>query len=176
MPPRRSASLKPQLSQIRTWVQEGATDIWIAHKLGSTPASIANFRRQHGISRDAGRPLEAVPEPAAVPVAPEREPAEAPEREPADAPVAERDDGTDGDAARKRRRGRRGGRGRRGDAAAPLQLEGVFDHGDDGYGLWLDASVRDAAVYRQHWAGERALTVTVTPDEIVIRRASATDS
>jgi hypothetical protein len=55
--------------------------------------------------------------------------------------------------------------------SAPLVLEGVFDHGEDGYGLWLDATVRDAAVYRAHWAGERALTVTVTADEIVIRRA-----
>jgi hypothetical protein len=165
VPPRRSASLKPQLSQIRTWVQEGATDIWIAHKVGSTPASIANFRRQHGISRDAGRVAEPEPQPV--------EEAAPPAPEPPEAPAAERDDGAEGDGARKRRRGRRGGRGRRADATAPLVLEGVFDHGEDGYGLWLDASVRDAAVYRAHWAGERAVTVTVTPDEIVIRRADA---
>ena len=53
---RRNASLKPQLNQIRTWVQEGATDIWIAHKLGSTPASISRFRRQHDLRRSDEAP------------------------------------------------------------------------------------------------------------------------
>ena len=47
----------------------------------------------------------------------------------------------------------------------------MFDHGDEGYGLWLDGAVRDAAVYRTHWAGHREIVVRVTPDEIVIRRA-----
>ncbi|MGA0122918.1 MAG: hypothetical protein ACO3KD_07945, partial [Gaiellales bacterium] len=58
---RRNASLKPHLNQIRTWVAEGVTDIWIAHQLGSTPASIAAFRRQHGLTRAAGgeTPLDA---------------------------------------------------------------------------------------------------------------------
>ena len=81
----------------------------------------------------------------------------------------------DGDGERpKRRRGRRGGRGRgKGAADAPLELEGVFDHGDEGYGLWLDGAVRDAAVYRTHWRGQREVVVRVTPDEIVIRRAGA---
>ena len=53
---RRNASLKPQLNQIRAWVQEGATDIWIAHKLGSTPASISRFRRQHDLRRSDEAP------------------------------------------------------------------------------------------------------------------------
>lgn len=67
---------------------------------------------------------------------------------------------------RRRRRGRRGGRGRR------KEYEATFDHGErDGYGLWLDASVKDNPVYSEHWAGKRAVTVRIDADQIVIRRA-----
>ncbi|HWO46673.1 MAG TPA: hypothetical protein VNM41_01320, partial [Solirubrobacterales bacterium] len=67
---------------------------------------------------------------------------------------------------RRRRRGRRGGRGRR------KELEATFDHGDeDGYGLWLDASVKDNPVYKESWAGKREVTVRIEADQIVIRRA-----
>jgi hypothetical protein len=67
---------------------------------------------------------------------------------------------------RRRRRGRRGGRGRRKD------LEASFDHGEtDGYGLWLDPSVKDNPVYAEHWAGKREVTVRIDADQIVIRRA-----
>ncbi len=66
---------------------------------------------------------------------------------------------------RRRRRGRRGGRGRR------KELEAAFDHGEkDGYGLWLDPSVKDNPVYAEHWAGQREVTVRIDPDQIVIRR------
>ena len=47
----RAPSLKPQLNQIRTWVGEGVTDIWIAHQLEVTPAQIADFRRKQGLLR-----------------------------------------------------------------------------------------------------------------------------
>ena len=50
----------------------------------------------------------------------------------------------------------------------------MFDHGDDGYGLWLDGAVRDAAVYRKHWQGHADIVVRITADEIVIRRAGDT--
>ena len=50
-------------------------------------------------------------------------------------------------------------------------LEGTFDHGDEGYGLWLDPAVQDDPVYAEHWAGHRPVTVTVEQDQIVIRRA-----
>jgi len=51
-------------------------------------------------------------------------------------------------------------------------LEATFDHGDeDGYGLWLDASVRDNPVYKESWAGKREVTVRIEADQIVIRRA-----
>ena len=51
------------------------------------------------------------------------------------------------------------------------ELEGTFDHGEEGYGLWLDPSIADDPVYAEHWAGQRAVTVKVEADRIVIRRA-----
>ena len=79
------------------------------------------------------------------------------------------DDDEDDDAPAKRRRGRRGGRRRRG----PVKnvLEGSFDHGEEGYGLWLDPAVADNPIYAEHWAGHRPVSITVEPDRIVIRRA-----
>ena len=50
-----------------------------------------------------------------------------------------------------------------------------FDHGDDGYGLWLDPAVSDDALYAEHWAGHRAVTVLVEADQIIIRRAGDDD-
>ena len=84
------------------------------------------------------------------------------------------DEGEDDDEGgeeqpRRRRRGRRGGRGRR-RGARPGALEGTFDHGEEGYGLWLDPSVQDDPVYAEHWAGHRPVTVKVEPDRIVITR------
>ncbi len=65
----------------------------------------------------------------------------------------------------------RGGRGRR------KEIEATFDHGEtDGYGLWLDASVKDNPVYAGHWAGSRDVTVRIEPDQIVIRRAGAAEN
>jgi hypothetical protein len=84
---------------------------------------------------------------------------------------ADRDGDGDEDARAGRRRGRRGGRGRRRGAAADTALEGTFDHGEEGYGLWLDPAVADNAVYAEHWAGHRPVMVTIEEDQIVIRRA-----
>jgi hypothetical protein len=81
------------------------------------------------------------------------------------------DEETDDEAPRKRRRrGRRGGRRHRGRRAA---YEATFDHGEEGYGLWLDPAVADNPVYSEHWAGHRAVTVTVDEETITIRRAGA---
>ena len=191
---RKNASLKPQLNQIRSWVQEGATDIWIAHKLSSTPSSISRFRRQHDLRRSdepAGPAVDHVVDADLAAIAEEAQPAtpKRARREPqprapraaarAAAPAAAPATGDDAPAAddgeadpTKRRRGRRGGRGRsKGGADELLELEAVFDHGDDGYGLWLDGAVRDAAVYRRHWQGHADIVVRITADEIVIRRA-----
>ena len=88
-----------------------------------------------------------------------------------DAP-ADGDEGGDEDEAKPRRRarrGRRGGRGRSRGARKPL--DGTFDHGEEGYGLWLDPAVQDDPVYAEHWAGHRPITVTIETDRIVISRA-----
>jgi hypothetical protein len=96
--------------------------------------------------------------------------------EAADAAEADEDDDDqdeEDDDAPKRRRGRRGGRGRRKGAAR--ELEGTFDHGEEGYGLWLDPAVEDNPVYAEHWAGHRPVSVTIEEDQIVIRRAGDED-
>ena len=172
--PRRS--LKPQLNQIRAWVHQGRTDAWIAHQLEISATELREFRKQYDLSADdenAGSSeidlrdeIEAEIEAAAA------------EQEDVD----EEDEGEDGEEGsgedsesesgsrpkRRRRRGRRGGRGRR------KELEATFDHGEeDGYGLWLDASVKDNPVYAEHWAGNRDVTVRIDADQIVIRRAGA---
>ena len=38
-------SLRPQLNQIRAWVQQGRTDAWIAHQLEVTVQQIQAFKR-----------------------------------------------------------------------------------------------------------------------------------
>lgn len=183
--PRRS--LKPELNKIRAWVHQGRTDAWIAHQLEISATELREFRKQYDLSPDdenAGSSeidlrdeIEAEIEAAAA----EQEQAE-------EAEADERDEDEDGDgdsdgdedsegtgsgrSRRRRRRGRRGGRGRR------KEIEATFDHGEtDGYGLWLDASVKDNPVYTEHWAGKRDVTVRIEADQIVIRRAgSAEDS
>jgi hypothetical protein len=67
---------------------------------------------------------------------------------------------------RRRTRGRPRARKR---GAGPL--EATFDHGEEGYGLWLDPAVEDDPVYAEHWAGHRPVEVTIEEDQIVIRRA-----
>jgi hypothetical protein len=102
---------------------------------------------------------------------PRRRPREGAGREPRARESAGRggESGGDGRPRRRRRRGRRGGRGRR-----RPEYEATFDHGErDGYGLWLDPSVKDNPVYAQHWAGKSEVTVRIDPDQIVIRRPGA---
>jgi hypothetical protein len=170
-------SLKPQLNQIRAWVHQGRTDAWIAHQLEISATELREFRKQYDLSADdenAGSSeidlrdeIEAEIEAAA---AEQEEPEEDEEDE--DGEERSDDDSERGPAGsrpkRRRRRGRRGGRGRR------KELEATFDHGEDeGYGLWLDASVKDNPVYAEHWAGKREVTVRIDADQIVIRRAGS---
>ena len=71
----------------------------------------------------------------------------------ADEDEPEADDSDDEDSerpARGRRRGRRGGRGRR-KGGGPL--EGTFDHGEEGYGLWLDPAVAGRSRLRRALGG-----------------------
>jgi hypothetical protein len=173
-------SLKPQLNQIRTWVRQGRTDAWIAHQLEVSVGDIRAFKREHelapadaagdgdgeafGGGSDAEEQDLRAEDDALVAAALEAElQAEEEDEE------AEEEEGEGGeDRPRRRRRGRRGGRGRR---RRPKGLEGTFDHGEEGYGLWLDPAVQDDPVYAEHWAGHRPVTVTVEPDRIVISRA-----
>ena len=174
-------SLKPQLNQIRAWVRQGRTDAWIAHQLEVSTSELREFRKQHGFTPDEEETsssevdlrdeIEAEIE-AATAEEEEAEEAEEPEPEKPESEKPEPEEGEDKEREdgerpkRRRRRGRRGGRGRR------KEIEATFDHGEtDGYGLWLDASVKDNPVYAEHWAGKRAVTVRIEADQIVIRRA-----
>jgi hypothetical protein len=171
-------SLKPQLNQIRTWVHQGRTNAWIAHQLEVSVRDIDAFKREHELV-----PAEQLEDAGDDPFSPrvEDEPdlraeddalvAAALDAEPEETPDEESDDDADGDDKPRRRRGRRGGRGRKGGRGARKALEGTFDHGDEGYGLWLDPAIQDDPTYAEHWAGHRPVTVTVEQDQIIIRRA-----
>ena len=174
-------SLKPQLNQIRAWVHQGRTDAWIAHQLEVSANELREFRKQYDLSPDdenAGSSeidlrdeIEAEIEAATEAEEAEEEKQAESEGEGEGDEDEEREEQGEGGAGgagrrRRRRRGRRGGRGRR------KELEATFDHGEsDGYGLWLDAAVKENPVYTEHWAGKRDVTVRIEADQIVIRRA-----
>ncbi len=181
-------SLRPQLNQIRSWVRQGRTDAWIAHQLEVSASELREFRRQHDLSPDGegdGTPevdlrdeIEAEIEAAAAEeeAAREKAEAEAAAAETAREESGEQDDEgddteTDGGEAEGRPRRRRRSRSRRGRTRRDSnELEGTFDHGDEGYGLWLDPAVQDIAAYTENWAGKREVTVVVEDDVITIRR------
>ena len=177
--------LKPQLNQIRTWVRQGRTDAWIAHQLEVSVGDIRSFKREHELVPDdgsngdeAGPAVEVEPDlraedDALVAAALEAELEAGDEEDGEDDDLDSTDgdgdgDGGEDDRSKRRRRGRRGGRGRR---RRPRELEGTFDHGDEGYGLWLDPAIQDDPVYAEHWAGHRPVTVSVEAERIVISRA-----
>jgi hypothetical protein len=90
------------------------------------------------------------------------------------------EDDEDEDAPSGRLRRRRGGRGRRSLGARSRErnlgpLEGTFDHGEEGYGLWLDPAIQENPIYAEHWAGHRPVEVIVEEDQIVIRRVGEDD-
>jgi len=168
-------SLKPQLNQIRAWVHQGRTDAWIAHQLEISATELREFRKQYDLSADdenAGSSevdlrdeIEAEIEAAAAEDEKAAEAEDVDEGDGDDEDGEESGEGSGSAPRRRRRRGRRGGRGRR------KELEATFDHGEtDGYGLWLDAAVKENPVYTEHWAGKRDVTVRIEADQIVIRR------
>jgi hypothetical protein len=175
-------SLRPHLNQIRTWVRQGRTDAWIAHQLEVTTTQIAAFKRENDLAPEGEAPegatgvdfddeIDLRAEDDALIAAELEAEAAAAEEEP-DEDDEDEDDGDEDDKP-KRRRGRRGGRGRRagGRKADGSSFEGTFDHGEEGYGLWLDPEIADSPVYAEHWAGHRPVEVTIEEDQIVIRRA-----
>lgn len=170
-------SLRPHLNQIRSWVRQGRTDAWVAHQLEVTVQEIEQFKRQNDLLGDDA-PAEGS---ASVPAFPEEidlraeddeliaaELEAAAEQARAQAEAGEAEDSEEG-GARRRRRSRRG---RRPGSRGSEPLEGTFDHGEEGYGLWLDPAVQENPVYAEHWAGHRPVTVVVEEEQIVIRRAS----
>ncbi|MEA2129128.1 MAG: hypothetical protein QOJ85_2019 [Solirubrobacteraceae bacterium] len=187
-------SLRPHLNQIRGWVRQGRTDAWIAHQLEATVQQIETFKRDNDLApaetengeapgvdfddeidlRAEDDALVAAELEAAEARRLEEEAAEAARKAEEDARRAEAGEDDEEEAPPKpapRRRGRRGGRGRA--RSATGALEGAFDHGEEGYGLWLDPAVADNPVYAEHWAGHRPVEVTIEEDQIVIRRAGA---
>jgi hypothetical protein len=180
-------------------VRQGRTDAWIAHQLDVTVQQIQAFKREQDLDADGAEPptdevdLRAEDDAA---IAAELE-EEAKRRADEEARRAEEEEARRAEeearraeeearaaeeaAARaaeaeeeeeekpKRARRTRGGRGRRRTAGRPL--EGTFDHGEEGYGLWLDPAVQDDPVYAEHWAGHRPVEITIEEDQIVIRRA-----
>jgi hypothetical protein len=168
-------SLRPELNRIRAWVRQGRTDAWIAHQLEVTVQQIQAFKREQDlvtVDEPDGPPgdyeIDLRAEDDAL-IAAELDAAEA--RRSSEPEEDESDD--EGDRP-KRRRGRRGGR--RGRRKASTPLEATFDHGEEGYGLWLDPAVQDDATYAEYWAGHRPVEVVIEEDQIIIRRAGAEES
>ena len=185
-------SLRPQLNQIRGWVRQGRTDAWIAHQLDVTVQQIQAFKREQELEADGADPsvdevdLRAEDDAAIAAELEEEakrraeeearaaeEEARAAEEAAARAAEAEEEEEEAEEEKPKRARRTRGSRGRRRAGARPL--EGTFDHGEEGYGLWLDPAVQDDPVYAEHWAGHRPVEISIEEDQIVIRRAGGDD-
>src|SRR4051795_3796233 len=190
-PPMSRRSLRPQLNQIRGWVRQGRTDAWIAHQLEVTVQQIQAFKREQGLEPDADdaasveevdlraegdAQIAAESEEGAARQAEEEaraaeEAARRAEEAEAAAEAGAAQDGAEPDEDDKPKRGRRrGGRSRRRTASAG-PLEGTFDHGEEGYGLWLDPAIQDDPIYAEHWAGHRPVEINIEEAQIVIRRA-----
>jgi hypothetical protein len=159
-------SLRPQLNQIRGWVRQGRTDAWIAHQLEVTVQQIQAFKREQGLEPGGEDASGADQE---IDLRAEDDAAIAAELEAEAGDAAEEDE----EKPKPKRSRSRGGRSRR--RPAGKALEGTFDHGEEGYGLWLDPDVQDDPVYAEHWAGHRPVEVTIEEDQIVIRRSGGGD-
>src|SRR6266566_9235081 len=186
-------SLRPSLNQIRAWVRQGRTDAWVAHQLEVSVRDIEQFKRQNDlVEEDAAEGTPAADYPDEIDLRAEDDALIAAELEAAEIEAAragaemEEPTGQDEEeaaAAPARARRRRGGRGRRGlgrgrgggAAGAAGPLEGTFDHGEEGYGLWLDPAIQDNPIYAEHWAGHRPIEVEIEEDRIVIRRLGDDD-
>jgi hypothetical protein len=179
-------SLRPELNRIRAWVRQGRTDAWIAHQLEVTVQQIQAFKREQQL--DAGDDADGAAAPAEYDedidlraeddalIAAELDAAAA-EQQADDEDEDEDDEDEEAEKPSRRRRSRRGGRGSRGGRRRSTgPLEATFDHGEEGYGLWLDPAVQDDPVYAEYWAGHRPVEVAIEEDQIVIRRAGASDN
>jgi hypothetical protein len=172
-------SLRPELNRIRAWVRQGRTDAWIAHQLEVTVQQIQSFKREQqleagddaegaAVTGDFDDEIDLRAEDDAL-IAAELDAAEAERTDEDD--DSDDDEDSDDERPARRRRGRRGGRSSRGRKRPSETLEATFDHGDEGYGLWLDPAVQDDPIYAEYWAGHRPVEVAIEEDQIVIRRA-----
>jgi len=163
-------SLRPQLNQIRAWVRQGRTDAWIAHQLGVPASQLRDFRQRHDLTEEGEEPvadLDLRDEIEAEIEAELGEPEPEEEEGATDEGEGDEDGGEERAGRRRRRRRRRGGRGR----GRKRPLEATFDQGEEeGYGIWLDPAIEDDPTYAEHWAGRRALRVTIEPERIVLER------
>ena len=157
-------------------MRQGRTDAWIAHQLEVTVQQIQAFKREQGL--EPGGEAEGigggVDYDDEIDLRAEDDALIAAELEAAAAELPEEDEDEDLEKPARRRRGRRGGR--RGRRKGPSTIEATFDHGEEGYGLWLDPAVQDDPVYAEYWAGHRPVEVTIEEDQIVIRRAGADEN
>ena len=175
-------SLRPELNRIRAWVRQGRTDAWIAHQLEVTVQQIQAFKREQQL--DAGDDADGAPTVAEydddIDLRAEDDALIAAELDAAAAEQAdeEQEDDEDEEAEKpaRRRRSRRGGRSSRSRRRPSGPLEATFDHGEEGYGLWLDPAVQDDPIYAEYWAGHRPVEVAIEEDQIVIRRAGSSDN
>src|SRR5215213_8631366 len=133
-------SLRPQLNQIRGWVRQGRTDAWIAHQLEVTVQQIQAFKREHGLEPDGDGGVDgATADEVDLRASDDEAIAAELDAEEVARKAAEEEAAEDEEEAPKPTRARppRGRRRKR--PAGPL--EGTFDHGEEGYGLWLDPAV-----------------------------------
>jgi peptidoglycan hydrolase-like protein with peptidoglycan-binding domain len=174
-------------------VRQGRTDAWIAHQLEVTVQQIQAFKREHGLEPDGNGDGNGSASYEEVDLRAEDDAAIAAELEAEEARREEERKAEEAKAAEeaarkaaeaeaeepepeekpKRRTRARSSRSRKKVPTGPL--EGTFDHGEEGYGLWLDPAVQDDPVYAEHWAGHRPIEVTIEEDQIVIRRAGSDD-
>ena len=185
--PAPKATLKPYLEEIRQWVAQGRTDIWIAHALNSTPATISAFRSANGILRrelasecrrrrcaaagySARRPARgAAAKPRRRSRAKKTPGRSACSRTAAGPQTTPRRASRRADGDGRDRPGSGVGAGGRGRDSKRAGFEAVLDTGDEGYGFWLDGAVRDDPVFAENWADRRAILVRIEADQIVIR-------
>jgi hypothetical protein len=175
-------SLRPELNRIRAWVRQGRTDAWIAHQLEVTVQQIQTFKREQGLEAgEEGDAVGAAPDfDDEIDLRAEDDALIAAELDAAEAQRAaeqeEEDSESEEEGKARRRRGRRGGRTGRGRRKTSAPLEATFDHGEEGYGLWLDPAVQDDPVYAEYWAGHRPVEVAIEEDQIVIRRVGGEEA
>jgi hypothetical protein len=158
----------------------------VAHQLEVTVQEIEQFKRQNELLGDEG-PTDGSSTTVGYPeeidlraeddelIAAELEAAVEAEREKAEAEAERKKAEGDEEGSAPAPRRRRSRRGRRSSSRDSGPLEGTFDHGEEGYGLWLDPAIQDNPIYAEHWAGHRPVEVTVEEDQIVIRRVGSDD-